>query len=76
MNTRGAPKGASQAGAAKPQTRNNSTPAVRPGVYTRPLPLHARHLPPECWWLRDQWWCEIHLARLAQAWERVYGRAA
>jgi hypothetical protein len=51
-------------------------PIIREGVYTKPLPLRARHLPPECWWLRDQWWCEIHLARLADAWERVYGERA
>ena len=48
----------------------------QPGCYTKPLPLRARHLPPECWWLRSQPWCEQHLERLAGAWDRVYGEVA
>jgi hypothetical protein len=54
----------------------NLTPTVRPGVYTKPLPLRARDLPTECWWLKSQPWAEEHLARLAGAWDRVYGEAA
>jgi len=50
-------------------------PMTREGVYVKSLPLRARHLGSVAWWLRDQPWCEEHLARLAGAWECIYGRA-
>ena len=49
---------------------------ARPGVYVRPLPLRARDLPAECWWLKSQPWCELHLQPLAGAWATVYGERA
>jgi hypothetical protein len=61
---------------AEPPQGYTEPPIIREGVYVKPLPLRARHLGPESWWLRDQWWAEIHLARLAGAWERVYGKRA
>ena len=54
----------------------DSIPTIRPGVYTKPLPLRARDLPSECWWLKSQPWCEEHLRNLAAAWSRVYGERA
>ena len=66
----------------RPDTTTNQAasyteaPIVRDGLYTRPLPLCARDLGPECWWLRSQPWADDHLARLASAWKQVYGRAA
>ena len=68
--------GAPEAATAKQQARGDSSPTVRPGVYTWPLPLRRSGLPSECWWLSSQPWCEAHLERLAGAWERVYGEAA
>ncbi len=56
--------------------RGDSKPTVRPGVSVKPLPLQAHALPPECWWLRSQPWCENHLRRLAGAWDAMYGEAA
>lgn len=75
MNTESAPKGAPEAATAKQQTRGDSTPALG-RVYTRPLPLRARYLGSESWWLRDQPWCEQHLRNLADAWSRVCGERA
>jgi hypothetical protein len=70
-------------GGADADTRNNQPPKsyteppiIRDGVYARPLPLHRSGLSPESWRLRDQWWVEIHLARLAGAWDRMYREGA
>lgn len=76
-DNRGGPrKGRPEGPATTLDTRGDITPTVRPGVYARPLPLRRSGLPSECWWLRQQSWCEQHLERLASAWSRVYGRAA
>ena len=71
-----AKKAPQEAAAATPQAQRHRTPTVRPDVYVRPLPLRARDLPVECWWLKSQPWCELHLKRLAGAWATVYGERA
>jgi hypothetical protein len=69
-------KGRPHKAATTPPVNRHHTPTVRPGVYTRLLPLRARHLGSVSWWLRDQPWCEEHLSNLAAAWSRVYGERA